>query len=141
MCSLLDFQAPYNMPILWLCLLGLISWKLMWIPVIAKLPVGGPVSEWQFIFNWSLRQPYSYVFYLPLGVLWLTIVFKDVFKTRRKDMPLTDKKERKPLMEKLEPTHEVQRSQGFHNEAKAWSKTGRDFVQMIMDLIRGLFDF
>ena len=56
-------------------------------------------------------------------------------------MPLTDKKERKPLMEKLEPTHEVQRSQGFHNAAKAWSKTGRDFVQMIMDLIRGLFDF
>src|SRR5205809_321314 len=77
MCSLLDYEAPYNMPILWLCLLGLINWKLMWIPVIAKLPVGGPISEWQFIFNWSLRQPYSYVFYVPLALLWLTIVFKD----------------------------------------------------------------
>ena len=46
-------------------------------------------------------------------------------------------KERQPLMNKLEPTHSTTRNV-WHDEGKAWSKTGRDMVYMVRDLLEWL---
>ena len=54
------------------------------------------------------------------------------------DSPERQPEERKPLMNKLEPTHTSNR-QTWHNEAKAWSKTGRDFFQIAIDFLKELF--
>jgi len=50
------------------------------------------------------------------------------------------RKDRKPLLEKLEPTSHRQRNQGFHREAAAWSKTGRDILQRLLDAISDLWN-
>jgi len=40
-------------------------------------------------------------------------------------------------MNKLEPTHSTTRNV-WHDEGKAWSKTGRDMVYMVRDLLEWL---
>jgi hypothetical protein len=48
--------------------------------------------------------------------------------------------DRKPLLEKLEPQHHHSQH-AFNREAQAWSKTGRDMAQMLIDLFKDFFDF
>ena len=50
------------------------------------------------------------------------------------------RKDRRPLLEKLEPTSGRQRNRGFHTEAAAWSKTGRDILQRLLDAISDLWN-
>jgi hypothetical protein len=48
--------------------------------------------------------------------------------------------DRKPLLEKLEPQHHDSQH-AFNREAQAWSQTGRDMAQMLIDFLRDLFSF
>ena len=50
------------------------------------------------------------------------------------------RKDRKPLLEKLEPMHRGSRGRGFHREANEWSKMGRGILQRIMDAIADLWN-
>jgi len=50
------------------------------------------------------------------------------------------RKDRRPLLEKLEPTSSRQRNRAFHTEAAAWSKTGRDILQRLLDAISDLWN-
>ena len=49
------------------------------------------------------------------------------------------RKDRKPLLEKLEPMRQKE-GRGFHREANEWSKMGRDVLQRIMDAIADLWN-
>lgn len=50
------------------------------------------------------------------------------------------RKDRKPLLEKLEPLHERTRGRVFHSEAKEWSKVGRGLVQRFLDFLDDLWN-
>ena len=70
-------KAPWNVSILWLCLLGLIHPYLLIVPVLAKFPVGNP-APWRETWNHALRAiPYkmSPVYYLSIGIVWLSVAF------------------------------------------------------------------
>lgn len=70
-------KAPWNVSILWLCLLGLIHPVLLAVPVLAKFPVGNP-APWRETWNHALRAiPYkmSPLYYLTIGIVWLSVAF------------------------------------------------------------------
>jgi hypothetical protein len=79
MASMVAFLAPYNMIILWLTCIGFKYRKLMWIPIIAKLPVGSNFfvgwTEWKFILSYPLQNPHAYLWYSILVIWWLAVLF------------------------------------------------------------------
>ena len=55
---------------------------------------------------------------------------------------LNENKERKPLMEKLEPSHPINRGHGgFHSEGVQWSRDMRGFFKWLARIIEGFWDF
>jgi len=69
-------KAPWNVSILWLCLLGLIHPYLLFVPILAKFPVGNPVP-WRRMWNHALRAiPYKHtpVYLGSLGIVWLMVL-------------------------------------------------------------------
>lgn len=50
------------------------------------------------------------------------------------------RKDRKPLLEKLEPMRQERRGRAFHSEAKEWSKVGRGLVQRFFDFLDDLWN-
>lgn len=65
-------KAPWNMSILWLCLLGLIHPYLLIIPILAKFPVGNP-APFRRTWNHALHaMPYkhSWFYYLTIAIVW-----------------------------------------------------------------------
>ena len=70
-------KAPWNVSILWLCLLGLIHPFLLIVPILAKFPVGNP-APFRKTWNHALHAiPYkmSPVYYLSMGIVWLSVAF------------------------------------------------------------------
>lgn len=69
------FVIPQNEPVLWLTLLGLYSPLLLFMPIIAKFPVGAPPAVWQFVFQTSLNIGTNYQWdYGVLVGFWLFIL-------------------------------------------------------------------
>lgn len=71
-------KAPWNVSILWLCLLGFIHPVLLMVPVLAKFPVGNPAP---FRKTWSHALhaiPYrmSPFYYATMGIIWLMVLFR-----------------------------------------------------------------
>ena len=70
-------KAPWNVSILWLCLLGLIHPFLLVVPVLAKFPIGNP-APFRKTWNHALHAiPYrmSWFYYLTIGIIWLSVAF------------------------------------------------------------------
>jgi len=71
-------KAPWNVSILWLCLLGLISPYLLIIPILAKFPVGNPApfrKTWSHALH-AIPYKMSPVYYLSIGIVWLSVAFR-----------------------------------------------------------------
>lgn len=82
--TLLWLQAPYDIPVLWMTLLGLISWPLIFLGPLSKLPLGAPYSTW----NYVLTKPYvstDWIYYGLIGFVFVAIVAEIVYDsyTRR----------------------------------------------------------
>jgi len=64
-----------NMPIVWLIVLGFYSRIFLVVPVLAKLPVGGPIEAWRAAF--FIAGQYGVVSsarYIPLAIFWLAVL-------------------------------------------------------------------
>ena len=71
-------KAPWNVSILWLCLLGLIHPVLLIVPVLAKFPVGNPApfgKTWGHALH-AIPYKMSPLYYLSMGVVWLLVLFR-----------------------------------------------------------------
>ena len=71
-------KAPWNVSILWLCLLGLIHPFLLIVPILAKFPVGNP-APFKRTWGHALHAiPYrmSWFYYLSIGIVWLSVAFR-----------------------------------------------------------------
>ena len=70
-------KAPWNVSILWLCLLGLIHPFLLIVPVLAKFPVLNPAGRkaWNHALH-AIPYKMSPVYYLSMGVVWLLVLFR-----------------------------------------------------------------
>lgn len=64
--------TDWNLPIAWLAVLGLVNPVFLVLAIIAKLPVGAPVSVWEVaLLGKSNKQIATYV---PLAVLWIAVI-------------------------------------------------------------------
>lgn len=76
-CSLwVGLQAPYDIPVLWLCLAGLYKRPLVFLGPLAKLPFGSEVWGWQtWRFIFSEPHPVSdYQYYGLMGIVFLAVL-------------------------------------------------------------------
>jgi hypothetical protein len=70
------FKAPWNVPILWLCLLGFINPLLLAVPIIAKFPIGNTANRaktWRlilFAMHWQ-KNPF---YYATIGIVWIMVL-------------------------------------------------------------------
>lgn len=64
-------EAPYDIPILWLTLLGLVKWPLALLGPLAKLPDSGPA--WSFILSRSYATS-DWIYYGLMGIVFLTVL-------------------------------------------------------------------
>lgn len=66
-------KAPWNLPVLWLSLLGFFSPWLLIVPVLAKFPVGNPRAK-----AWQVRQALTWqknpVYYGTLIIVWIAVL-------------------------------------------------------------------
>lgn len=72
---LLWIQAPYDLPIIWITLLGLFKLPLVLLGPLTKLPVGAPVSVWHFVFS----KPYNLndlEYYGFMGIVFLAVILQ-----------------------------------------------------------------
>lgn len=70
-------QAPYDIPILWLCLFGLVKWPLAFLGPLGKLPFLAPYSTWRFV----LTRHYiasDYQYYALMGIVFLSVLIASV---------------------------------------------------------------
>lgn len=70
-------KAPWNLPVLWLSLLGFVSPFLIVIAPLAKFPVGNPRAK-----LWQVRQALTWqknpVYYGTLIIVWLAVLILSV---------------------------------------------------------------
>lgn len=68
------WKAPWNLPILWLTLLGFISPWLLVLPILAKFPVGNFQAQW-----WQTRQALTWqknpYYYGSIALVWIVVLF------------------------------------------------------------------
>jgi hypothetical protein len=69
------FQAPWNLSILWLTVLAVLSWVFLLLAPIAKLPVGIPMRLGKRVQTLLFHQR-NYVYYSLLGILWLFVAWR-----------------------------------------------------------------
>ncbi len=69
------FQAPWNLSILWLTVLSVLSWVFLVLAPIAKLPVGIPMRLGSRVRGLLFHQR-NYIYYSLLGVLWLFVFWR-----------------------------------------------------------------
>lgn len=70
-------KAPWNVSILWLCLLGFIHPYLLAVPILAKFPVGNPApfrKTWNHALH-AIPHKMSWFYYLTIGIVWLAVAF------------------------------------------------------------------
>lgn len=71
----IGLQAPYDIPILWLCLLGLIAFPLTFVGLISKLPF--TYDSWQYILSKTyLFSDFQY--YALMGIVFISVMFVSV---------------------------------------------------------------
>jgi hypothetical protein len=69
--------TDWNMPIAWLTIMGLVNPLLLFLPLIAKFPVGAPLAVWQGAFH-NATGMRNLLTYIPLGVLWLAVLSRHI---------------------------------------------------------------
>jgi len=69
-------KAPWNVSILWLCLLGLVHPFLLVVPILAKFPVLNPAGRkaWSHALH-AIPYKMSPFYYLTIGIVWLAVAF------------------------------------------------------------------
>lgn len=68
-------QAPWNLSILWLTVLGIVFWVFLILAPIAKLPIGIPMRLGNRVKSLLFHQR-NYVYYGLLGLLWLFVAWR-----------------------------------------------------------------
>lgn len=66
-------QAPYDIPILWLCLFGLWKWPLAFLGPLGKIPYPAPASTWNFV----LQRHYiasDIQYYALMGLVFILVL-------------------------------------------------------------------
>lgn len=66
-------QAPYDIPILWLCLFGLYKWPLSFLGPLGKIPYPAPASTWNFV----LQRHYissDFQYYVLMGLVFILVL-------------------------------------------------------------------
>jgi hypothetical protein len=83
-------QAPYDIPILWLTLLGLVSWPLAFFGPIGKLPFLAPASTWSFVLSHHyLASDLQY--YALMGIVFISVIVQSVTEKRSSASKILEK--------------------------------------------------
>lgn len=83
-CSFWIFlQAPYDIPILWLTLLGLIAWPLASFGILGKLPFLAPRYVWERVFTTIGNAVASdWLYYELMGVVFICTIAQNIVNRR-----------------------------------------------------------
>jgi hypothetical protein len=66
-------QAPYDIPILWLCLFGLVKWPLALLGPLGKLPYAAPASTWTFVLSRHYLSS-DFQYYALMGIVFILVL-------------------------------------------------------------------
>src|SRR6266571_216251 len=75
---------PHDMLIFWLLIGAYYWWPLLMIAPLVKLPVGAPLSVWQYIFNspLSIHDPQNWLSYGAMALFWLGALIVNIRRLR-----------------------------------------------------------
>lgn len=74
-------QAPFDVPILWYCLLGLIDTPLVIFGALAKLPFGAPWPAQQYILT-KQYNPNDIQYYSYMGIVFMWVIIQSMWNKR-----------------------------------------------------------
>lgn len=80
-------QAPYDIPILWLCLFGLYKWPLAFLGPLGKIPYPAPASTWNFV----LQRHYigsDFQYYLLMGLVFILVLVQARADKKHDQIPM-----------------------------------------------------